>query len=183
MDGIALALLAHRASALCEEMGVVLRRTALSPNIKDRLDYSCALFDAEGALFAQAAHIPVHLGSMAYALRDVVRQFPWAPGDAVVFNDPFLGGTHLPDVTVVVPAFLSGTLLGFAVTRAHHAHIGASAPGSMPLSQSLEEEGLCLSPTYLLQGGVMPEATFAALGSLLRGAHPSPGAWRARRSP
>ena len=119
MDGIALALLAHRAGALCEEMGVVLRRTALSPNIKDRLDYSCALFDAEGALFAQAAHIPVHLGSMAYALRDVVREFPWAPGDAVVFNDPFLGGTHLPDVTVVVPAFLSGTLLGFAVTRAH----------------------------------------------------------------
>ncbi|NBQ12830.1 MAG: hydantoinase B/oxoprolinase family protein, partial [Gammaproteobacteria bacterium] len=86
MDGIALALLAHRAGALCEEMGVVLRRTALSPNIKDRLDYSCALFDAEGALFAQAAHIPVHLGSMAYALRDVVREFPWAPGDAVVFN-------------------------------------------------------------------------------------------------
>ena len=178
MDGIALALLAHRASALCEEMGVVLRRTALSPNIKDRLDYSCALFDAGGALFAQAAHIPVHLGSMAYALRDVVRQFPWAPGDAVVFNDPFLGGTHLPDVTVVVPAFLSGTLLGFAVTRAHHAHIGAAVPGSMPLSQHLEEEGLCLSPTYLLRGGVMPEATFAALGSLLRGPRPSLEAWR-----
>ena len=96
MDGIALALLAHRASALCEEMGVVLRRTALSPNIKDRLDYSCALFDAEGALFAQAAHIPVHLGSMAYALRDVVRQFPWAPGDAVFLTIPSSGARTCP---------------------------------------------------------------------------------------
>ena len=105
MDGIALALLAHRASALCEEMGVVLRRTALSPNIKDRLDYSCALFDADGALFAQAAHIPVHLGSMAYALRGVVRLFHRGPGDAVVFIFRYLGVTHLPVVSVELPAF------------------------------------------------------------------------------
>lgn len=178
MDGIALALLANRANALCEEMGIVLRRTALSPNIKDRLDYSCALFDAAGELFAQAAHIPVHLGSMAYALKDVVAQFPWAPGDAVVFNDPFLGGTHLPDVTVVVPAFLEAQCLGFAVTRAHHAHIGASAPGSMPLSRSLAEEGLCLPPTYLLRQGVMPKATLAALAPLCRGEAPTEATWR-----
>ncbi len=86
-------------------MGVALRRSAFSPNIKDRLDFSCALFDARGALFGQAAHIPVHLGSMAYAMADIVKRFEWRAGDLVLLNDPFLGGTHLPDVTAVCPMF------------------------------------------------------------------------------
>ncbi|MDQ6957556.1 MAG: hydantoinase B/oxoprolinase family protein, partial [Mariprofundaceae bacterium] len=106
MNAVELSLFAHRLAAICDEMGAVLKRTALSPNIKDREDYSCALFDRVGELVAQAAHIPVHLGSMAYAMRNVVKHMDWQRGDAVVFNDPFLGGTHLPDITVVIPVFI-----------------------------------------------------------------------------
>ena len=133
-DGIELALFGSRVQALCDEMGVALRRAAFSPNIKDRLDFSCALFDARGALFGQAAHIPVHLGSMAYAMADIVRRFEWRDGDLVLLNDPFLGGTHLPDVTAVCPIFRRCALLGFAACRAHHANIGSDRPGSMPVS-------------------------------------------------
>lgn len=107
MNAIELSLFAHRLNAICDEMGAVLRRTALSPNIKDREDYSCALFDAAGELVAQAAHIPVHLGSMAYCMRDVVSRLDWHAGDVVVFNDPFLGGTHLPDITQAAPGYCS----------------------------------------------------------------------------
>ena len=105
VDGIALALFGSRVQAICDEMGVVAQRAAFSPNIKDRLDFSCALFDARGALFGQAAHIPVHLGSMAYAMADIVARFEWRDGDLVLLNDPYLGGTHLPDVTAVCPIF------------------------------------------------------------------------------
>ena len=126
-------------------MGEVLRLSAFSTNIRDRLDYSCALFDARGRLCAQAAHIPVHLGSMAYAMRDIVNQAQWQDGDMLVINDPFKGGTHLPDVTLIAPLFVRGQLMAFVVNRAHHADIGASTPGSMPLSQSLHEEGIVLS--------------------------------------
>ena len=169
MDAVELALFIARTQAVCDEMGAVLRRTALSPNIKDRLDYSCALFDRSGALFAQAAHIPVHLGSMAFAMADLVRRFDWCPGDVVMLNDPFLGGTHLPDVTVIAPAFdAEGVLLGFAADRAHHANIGADRPGSMPLSSTLEEEGVLIPPMLLLrEGRLPPEArrVFYALGA------------------
>lgn len=129
MNAIELSILAHRLSGICNEMGAALRRTALSPNIKDREDYSCALFDGHGQLVAQAAHIPVHLGSMAYAMRSIVDRFTWRPGDVVVFNDPFLGGTHLPDVTLVVPVFAHARLQGFAAARAHHADIGVVGAG------------------------------------------------------
>ncbi|MEE4299475.1 MAG: hydantoinase B/oxoprolinase family protein [Pseudomonadales bacterium] len=150
LDAVELALLVARSQGVCDEMGAILRRTATSPNIKDRLDFSCALFDPSGALFAQAAHIPVHLGSMAYAMTDLVARFDWHPGDVVMLNDPFLGGTHLPDVTVVVPAFdTAGELLGFAADRAHHADIGADVPGSMPLSTRIEEEGVLIPPMRL----------------------------------
>ena len=169
MDAVELALFVARTQAVCDEMGVVLRRSALSPNIKDRLDYSCALFDRAGALFAQAAHIPVHLGSMAFAMGDLVRRFDWRPGDVVMLNDPFLGGTHLPDVTAIVPVFGSGgSLLGFAANRAHHADIGAERPGSMPLSASLEEEGVLIPPMLLLRQGQVTEDAkriFSALGA------------------
>lgn len=174
-DPIELALFASRTQAVCDEMGVVLRRSAFSPNIKDRLDFSCALFDARGELFAQAAHIPVHLGSMAYAMASVVARIDWREGDVVMFNDPFLGGTHLPDVTVVAPVWLDGRLLAFAATRAHHADIGADAPGSMPLSTRLEEEGVVIPPMPLLRDGRVPEAAAEVLARLA-GRRPAGGA-------
>ena len=105
LNPIQLKLFSSRVAAICDEMGLVLRRAAFSPNIKDRLDFSCALFGADGELFAQADHMPVHLGSMAFAMADVVRQRRWQPGDMLVLNDPFLGGTHLPDVTLIAPVF------------------------------------------------------------------------------
>lgn len=134
-------------------MGATLIAAAFSPNIRDRHDFSCALFDPGGRLLAQAAHIPVHLGSMAYAMHDIVPRFAWRPGDMIILNDPYLGGTHLPDVTLVAPAFVDGKLVGFCANRAHHADIGSDCPGSMPLSRSLEEEGLIIAPMHLLAAG------------------------------
>lgn len=166
MDPIELSMFASRIQAVCDEMGAVLRRAAFSPNIKDRLDFSCAVFDAGGELCAQAAHIPVHLGSMAYAMRGIVANLDWAPGDMVVLNDPYLGGTHLPDVTVVAPFFDGTRLLGFCANRAHHADIGAATPGSMPLSRRLEEEGLVIPPTFLLSRGTRNEAFFAYMAEV-----------------
>ena len=151
MDSIELSVFASRIEAVCDEMGAVLKRVAFSPNIKDRLDFSCAVFDAQGELCAQAAHIPVHLGSMAFAAKDIVRQMNWQPGDMVVLNDPYLGGTHLPDITLIAPVFFQQQLMGFVANRAHHADIGASSPGSMPMSSHLDEEGLLIPPTYLLK--------------------------------
>ena len=156
-DAVAISLFAHRLSAICEEMGAVLKRSAISPNIRDREDFSCALFDREGQLIAQAAHIPVHLGSMAFAMADVVGAFDWQAGDVVVFNDPALGGTHLPDITVVMPVFMDAgygaELFGFSATRAHHADIGGRSPGSMGVERSLADEGLIISPCYWFEAG------------------------------
>ncbi|HED33741.1 MAG TPA: hydantoinase B/oxoprolinase family protein [Gammaproteobacteria bacterium] len=151
MDSIDLSVFASRIESVCDEMGAVLRRVAFSPNIKDRLDYSCAIFDVDGELCAQAAHIPVHLGSMAYAAKDIVKNISWHPGDMLVLNDPFLGGTHLPDVTLIAPFYDQQQLLGFVANRAHHADIGACSPGSMPISTTLSEEGLVIPPTKLLE--------------------------------
>jgi N-methylhydantoinase B len=163
MDPIELSLFASRIEAICDEMGAALRRTAFSPNIRDRLDFSCAVFAAQGELCAQAAHIPVHLGSMAYAMRGIVSQLDWCEGDMVVVNDPFLGGTHLPDITVIAPLLLDGELLGFVANRAHHANIGAHAPGSMPISRSLDEEGLVIPPTLLMRAGKVDEILLGRL--------------------
>jgi len=167
-DGIALSVFASRLAAICDEMGALLRRSAFSPNIKDRLDFSCAVFDAQGELCAQAAHIPVHLGSMAFAMRGIINQIDWQAGDMVVVNDPFLGGTHLPDVTVIAPVFINATavdatLCGFVVNRAHHANIGATAPGSMPISRSLDEEGIVIPPTHLLRRGELQQDVWQKL--------------------
>jgi len=153
MNAVELSLFAHRLNAICDEMGAVLRRTALSPNIKDREDYSCALFDADGELVAQAAHIPVHLGSMAYCMRDVVGRMDWREGDVVVFNDPFLGGTHLPDITLVAPLFLAGRLIGFSATRAHHADVGGATAGSMGIHDRLSDEGVVIPPVHWWREG------------------------------
>jgi N-methylhydantoinase B len=164
MNPIELSLFAARLTAICDEMGTVLRRTAFSPNIKDRLDFSCAVFDDQGELCAQAAHIPVHLGSMAYAMAALVREIPWQAGDLLAVNDPFLGGTHLPDVTLVEPVFAAeGELAGFVANRAHHADIGCDSPGSMPISTRLEQEGRIIPPTLLLRGGQLQADSLALL--------------------
>ena len=146
---IELGLFASRVAALCEEMGALLGRTAFSPNIRDRLDYSCAAFDASGDLLGQATHIPVHLGSMAHAMGPLAGSRDWAPGDLLAVNDPFRGGTHLPDITLIAPAFVNERLVGFCANRAHHADIGAEAPGSMPVSTRLEQEGVLIPPTLI----------------------------------
>ena len=152
MDVIQLSIFSSRISAVCDEMGAVLRRAAFSPNIKDRLDYSCAIFDPQGQLCAQAAHIPVHLGSMAYAMAGLVVERSWSDGDMVVLNDPFQGGTHLPDITLVAPVFVDQQCVAFVANRAHHADIGADSPGSMPIGNCLAQEGLIIPPTVLVRG-------------------------------
>lgn len=163
MNPIQLSIFASKISSICDEMGAVLRRSAFSPNIRDRLDYSCAIFSAEGELCAQAAHIPVHLGSMAYAMSNLVSGFDWADGDTLVVNDPYLGGTHVPDVTLISPVFVNTELAAFVANRAHHADIGGDTPGSMPISSSLEQEGLLLSPRFLARGGEMVESCWAEI--------------------
>lgn len=167
MDAVELTLFIKRINAICGEMGSVLMRTAFSPNIKDRQDFSCAIFDAHGRLCAQAAHIPVHLGSMAYAMADIVSQVNWQAGDMLILNDPYLGGTHLPDITVIAPVFHQQRLCAFVANRAHHADIGAASPGSMPLTHDLEEEGLIISPTLIMRNDRMREDIFNQMLSRL----------------
>lgn len=168
LDIIALSVFVNRIAAVCDEMGAVLRRSAFSPNIKDRLDFSCAIFDIEGQLCAQAAHIPVHLGSMAYAMADLVRTREWRPGDMMIVNDPYLGGTHLPDVTLIAPVYHRTQLLGFTANRAHHADIGCPSPGSMPLATRLDHEGLVIAPRLLLHSGEINSDFFNELLSPMR---------------
>ncbi len=136
-------------AGVAEEMGVVLGRSAYSVNIKERRDYSCAVFDGKGRMIAQAAHIPVHLGSMPLSVQAALRRFQFTPGDVVVLNDPFHGGTHLPDVTFVRPVFAGKSLEFFTASRAHYSDIGGMAPGSMPVSTDLYQEGLILPPVRL----------------------------------
>ena len=164
-DPISLALFSHRFMAIAEQMGTRLQQTSASVNIRERLDFSCALFDVEGRLVANAPHIPVHLGSMGESvlalLRDVRRGVlpPLAPGDAVVSNNPFNGGTHLPDLTVITPVFAAQRLVAFVASRGHHADVGGITPGSMPAhSRTIEEEGLLLDNVPLLRQGVLLEA-------------------------
>ncbi len=187
MNPIQLSIFANRLAGICDEMGALLRASALSPNIKDRLDFSCAIFDAEGGLCAQAAHIPVHLGSMAYAMADLVGGRDWQAGDLLVVNDPYLGGTHLPDVTVVAPVFAAGELAAFTVTRAHHANIGASSPGSMPVSRRLEEEGLVIAPQWLKRAGQWQVPLCRRLAGLVAPAtdevRAADAAWTANKAP
>ncbi len=160
---IQLSLFTHKINALCGEMGAQLRHAAFSPNIRDRLDYSCAMFDSQGQMCAQAAHIPVHLGSMAFAMEGIVSQFDWRDGDIVIFNNPYLGGTHLPDVTLVMPVFVADQCIGFVANRAHHADIGSDEPGSMPLSSSLEQEGIVISPQYLGRNNQIDENLYSKI--------------------
>lgn len=147
LDPIALQVLVGGLRAACDEMGATLIRSSYSANIKERHDCSTALFDASGELVMQAEHIPVHLGSMPDAVAAVLGE-EQAPGVSWILNDPYRGGTHLPDITLVSPVFADRELLGFAASRAHHADVGGPTPGSMPaFSKSLEDEGVVISPT------------------------------------
>lgn len=180
MNPVELSIFANRIEAVCDEMGAALQRAAFSPNIRDRLDYSCAVFDASGELCAQAAHIPVHLGSMAFAMRGIVEAVEWQHGDMVILNDPYKGGTHLPDVTVIAPVFVENRILGFVANRAHHADIGAEQPGSMPLSTSLQQEGLVIQPLKLVEHDVINEAQMNRLMASMRNPDESKGDFSAQ---
>lgn len=149
------AVLTGRLSAIATEMGETLRRTALSTNVKERLDYSCAILDADAELVVNAPHVPVHLGALGPCVRALREAIEMAPGDVVVTNHPAFGGSHLPDVTVVTPVFdARRRLLGYVASRAHHAEIGGVTPGSMPpRSASLAEEGVILPPMHLVRAG------------------------------
>ncbi len=149
-----LELFTHRFAAVAREMGEQLGRTALSTNVKERLDFSCALLDADGELVVNAPHIPVHLGALGLCVRAVREALPLAPGDTVITNHPDYGGSHLPDVTLVTPVFAGAGLLGYVASRAHHAELGGTRPGSMPPdARTLAEEGVVLAPDYLVRGG------------------------------
>lgn len=148
MNAIELEIFRNLFASIAEEMGVVLMRSSFSPNIKERRDFSCALFDASAEMVAQAAHIPVHLGSTPMSVAAAKEAFSMKEGDHIVLNDPFAGGTHLPDITIVSPVFNSaGQLVFYVANRAHHADVGGISPGSLPLSRSIDEEGFRLGPT------------------------------------
>jgi 5-oxoprolinase (ATP-hydrolysing) len=149
-------LLRHRLHSVVEEMGALLCRTAISTNIRERLDFSCAVLDAEGQLVSSAPHIPVHLGALGLCVRECVKAVALGPGDTLITNHPAFGGSHLPDVTLISPVHArGGQLLGYVANRAHHAEIGGLTPGSMPASaRCLEEEGVVLRPQFLVRGGI-----------------------------
>ena len=145
-------------ASIAEEMGVVLCRTAFSPNIKERRDFSCAVFDSSGNMIAQAAHIPVHLGSMPLSVLAAVQSVDIQEGDAIILNDPFRGGTHLPDITLVSPVFIEDTGRSyFVANRAHHADVGGISPGSMSLSTEITQEGVRIPPVKIMKKGVLDQ--------------------------
>ncbi|GJL54611.1 MAG: N-methylhydantoinase B [Nitrospirales bacterium] len=156
-DPIRIEIMKHLFVSVAEEMGVRLQRSAYSPNIKERRDFSCAVFDASGQLVAQAAHIPVHLGAMPLSVQACVQALTFAPGDVAMVNDPYQGGTHLPDITMVSPFYApresNGRLMGFVANRAHHADVGGMSAGSMPLSEEIFQEGMIIPPIKLVCSG------------------------------
>jgi len=173
MDPVLLEVYKHRYAGIADEMGAVLQRTASSPNIKERRDYSCALFDARGRTVAQGDHMPVHLGSMPRSVAAALKLGPLRPGELVLLNDPFAGGTHLPDLTMVAPVFApgpprpegppdedadrepfeAGEPLFYVASRAHHADVGGGAPGSMSVAREIYQEGLRIPPVRLRRVG------------------------------
>ena len=185
-DPIELEIFKNIYHSIAEEMGAALRRTAFSPNIKERRDYSCAIFDAYGEVIAMGDHMPVHLGSMPMSVRAAIDSFPLGPGDVVMLNDPFRGGTHLPDITLVAPVYVGYKRRGQAVlakaredagatvkrrarpdfyvaSRAHHADVGGTYPGSMGLCREIYQEGLRIPPVRIMHAGKMQPDVLALL--------------------
>ena len=159
VDPITLEVARYRFTAIATEMGMVLRRTALSPNIKERADCSAAVFTATGEMLAQAEHIPVHLGSMPESVAACLRRFDPRPGVQYAVNDPFHGGTHLNDLTLVAPVFVGSEHVAWVANRAHHADVGGEAPGSMPAhATTVDQEGHRVAPTLAVSEGVWREA-------------------------
>lgn len=156
-DQIELELFRQMFQSIPEEMGAVLRKTAYSVNIKERRDYSCAIYDAAGRTIAMGDHMPVHLGAMPMSVAGVLSRMKLSPGDVAIVNDPFSGGTHLPDITSVAGVFPgeSKEPLFYTATRAHHADVGGMSPGSMPLAKEIYQEGLRIPPVLLVRGGRM----------------------------
>jgi N-methylhydantoinase B len=197
MDSIKLEIYRSLYSSVAEEMGVSLRRTAFSPNIKERRDYSCAVFDGRGRLIAQGDHMPVHLGSMPMSVKAAIEQCAMMQGDVVVLNDPYAGGTHLPDVTMVAPVFAeaagqrgrdrerksslsvppsahppvstSPRPLFYVANRAHHADIGGATPGSMGAATEIYQEGIRIPPIRIVRGGALDREVFGLLLANVRG--------------
>lgn len=165
VNPILLQVFRNRFVAIAEEMGVTLGRTAFSPNIKERRDYSCALFDQHGDMIAQAAHIPVHLGSMPLSVKAAIAALEMRDGDMVMLNDPFAGGTHLPDITLVAPVYVdgAGSPAFYVANRAHHSDVGGMTPGSMPVATSIFQEGLIIPPTRVVVGGGIDRNLFKML--------------------
>ena len=158
VDAISLEVFRNLLSSVADEMGVALGGAAYSTNIKERRDYSCAVFGPGGEMAAQAAHIPVHLGAMTMSVRAGLDRLELGPGDVAILNDPYLGGTHLPDVSLMAPVFDGGgALVGYVANRGHHADIGGMAPGSLPLSTELLQEGVVIPPLKLVEGGRLNE--------------------------
>jgi N-methylhydantoinase B len=167
-DPIELEVFKHLFHAVAEEMGAALRRTAFSPNIKERRDYSCALFDAAGNVLAMGDHMPVHLGSMPMSVRAAIAELPLAPGDVAMLNDPFRGGTHLPDITVVAPVFVGRARHNAApefvvAARAHHADVGGTYAGSMGPCREIYQEGLRIPPVKIVRAGTLDRDILALL--------------------
>lgn len=167
-DPIELELFKNIFISISEEMAAVLGRTALSPNIKERKDFSCALFNDRGETLAQGSHIPVHLGAMPLSVRAAMESVRFEEGDLVILNDPYRGGTHLPDITCVSPVFVRGKLSFFAANRAHHSDIGGMTPGSMPLAQEIFQEGLIIPPLKLLRKGEIDDGVLSLILSNVR---------------
>jgi 5-oxoprolinase (ATP-hydrolysing) len=167
-DPVMLEIFNNLFMSIAEQMGLRLQNTAYSVNIKERLDFSCAIFDADGNLIANAPHMPVHLGSMGESIKTVMRENAgqMQAGDVFMLNDPYNGGTHLPDVTVISPVFdeAGAAILFYVGSRGHHADIGGTTPGSMPPdSRVIEEEGVLINNFKLVAGGVLREAETRAL--------------------
>ena len=166
VDPIELEIFKNLFVSIAEEMGVTLCRTGFSPNIKERLDYSCALYDTQGRTIAQGDHLPVHLGAMPLSVRAAIDHTVMAPGDIVILNDPFRGGTHLPDITLVSPVFLSGESTKpafFLANRAHHSDVGGMSPGSLPLAREIFQEGLIVPPVKLVKRGQLDDEILALI--------------------
>ena len=187
-DPIELEIFKNIYHSIAEEMGAALRRTAFSPNIKERRDYSCAVFDARGEVIAMGDHMPVHLGSMPMSVRAAIESFPLQPGDMVMLNDPFRGGTHLPDITLVAPVYVPRKRRGqdalataggdagatkkspdfYVASRAHHADVGGTYPGSMGLCREIYQEGFRIPPVRIMRAGTIEADVLALLLSNVR---------------
>ena len=163
VDAVELAVFQSAMHSIAEEMGAALRRTAISPNIKERRDYSCAVFDAEHRVIAMGDHMPVHLGSMPMSVEAAVRALRLERGDVAILNDPYAGGTHLPDITMVMPVFCAGVdeACFFVAARAHHADVGGTFAGSMGPAREIFQEGLRIPPVKMVRGGVVDEGLMA----------------------